>query len=109
MCIRDSPNTLVHDILFNSLCHRLTYRNSFTYIRYFLTHSMSRNFHFNCLPLMILAYSPWAMTPLNIIFKLCRYPKNSTVLTVYRSIYLEILNSFPNAMLCFSNRTGFGT
>jgi len=49
----------------------------------------------------------------NIVFKRCKYPKNSTIATVYRSLFLEILNSFPGAILCFTygskigDRTGF--
>jgi len=44
------PSIPVHDILFNSLCHRTPYRKSFTHMRYFLKHSLSRNFRFHCLP-----------------------------------------------------------
>ena len=53
------------------------------------------------------------MTPPNIVFKLCKYPKNSTIATVYRFLFLEILNSLPGAILCFidgskiGDRTGF--
>ena len=34
-----------------------------------------------------------------LVFKLCRYPKNSKITTMYRFILLEILNSFPGAIL----------
>jgi len=102
------PNTLVHDILFNSLCHRLTYRKSFTDIRYFLNHTFFKNFHFHCLPPIAPSLPPWAMTPPNIVFKLCKYPKNFTIATVYRSLFLEILNSFPGAILCFTDESKIG-
>ena len=74
------PNTLVHDMLFNSSCHRFIYRKSFTHIRYFLNLTLSKNFHFHCLLPIVPGLSPWAMTPPNIVFKLCKYPKTQSPL-----------------------------
>jgi len=92
--------------LWNKREDHLTYRKSLTHIRYFLTSIVY--------PLPIVRdLPPWFMTPPNIVFKLCKYLKNSTIATVYRSLFLEILNSFPDAILCFTDgskigdRTGF--
>jgi len=107
------PNTSIHDILFNTFCHRLTYRKSFTHTRYYLNHSLSKNTHFHCLLPIISALPPWIISPPNTILKLCEFSKKTTNASVYRTHFLKILNSFPDATLRFTdgskieNRTGF--
>jgi len=49
----------------------------------------------------------------NVIPKLCDLPRKSTIASIHRSHFLEIINAFPDATLCFTdgskigNRIGF--
>jgi len=69
--------------------------------------------HFRCLLPIFPALLPWAMTPPNIILKLHEVPKKATPATIYHAHFLEIIDSLPDAILCFThgpkigNRTSF--
>ena len=48
------------------------------------------------------------MTSPNITLKLCEVPKKVTPATIYHAHFLEILDSFPDAIPCFTDVTKIG-
>ena len=81
----------------------MIYRNAFTHIPALLKTSLSENITYHCLPPILPTVPPWAMTPPQVILSLSNLPKKSTSPKTYRSHFLEILDTFPNTTLCFTD------
>jgi len=72
-------------------------------MRPFLNHSLSKNMRFQCLPPAFPSSPPWALLAPKVILNLLKFPKKSTDSSVYRTHFLDILNSLPNAVPCFTD------
>ena len=97
------PNTLIHHLLFNKPGSRTTYCRAYTHLRAYLNQSLDSNFRFHCVSPIYPSPPPWIMSPPEVILKLNQFPKNKTPSAVYRSHYSDILNTFPNATICYTD------
>jgi len=70
-------------------------------------------FKFHCLPPILPTVPLWLFSSPNIILSLTKFPKRWTPPFVYRSHFQEIINSYTNPTICYTDgsktedRTGF--
>ena len=101
--IAQLPDTPIHDYLFNKIDNKLPYRGASTHIRDSVNKSLSRTIQFNCLLPIYSNIPPWAIPPPNITRNLTKLPKNSTSNTIYNTHLQETIDSFPNALVCYTD------
>jgi len=104
--IREHPNILVYDSFFNCVCTHTTHTKYFKLIRAFLSCKYLLNLQKN--PSLFppsYFFNPFSWTPTapNVIQDLLKLPKKSINANVNRTHFLEILNSFSNAVLCVTD------
>ena len=76
-------------------------------MRAFLSHALPRKIQFHCLPPIFPSCPPWAIPVPEINMNLLALPRKTTNATIYRTHFLEILNSFPKAVPCFTDGSKF--
>jgi len=72
-------------------------------LRYNLEKSLVRSFKFYSISSVLPAVPPWLFSSSNIILSLTKFPKRSTPLFVYRSHFQEIINSYTNPTICYTD------
>jgi len=76
-------------------------------MRAFLNHFLQKKIVLHCCLRILPSTSPCKTEAANVILKLHEVPKKSTNSAIYRSHFSEIINSFPNAVFCYTDDTKF--
>ena len=82
-------------------------------LRSHLERQLNRTFKFNILNPIQSTIPPWLFSPPTFNLSLAQYPKSPTSSSVYRSHFQELIHSFQQPTLCFTdgskthNKTGF--
>jgi len=72
-------------------------------LRHNLEKSLVHSFKLNCLSPILPTVLPWLFSSPNIIFSLTKFPERSSPPFVYRSHFQDIINSYTNPTICYTD------